>query len=291
MSAVEPSGSSPSPLPVAVAIAKPEARAAASPRSSRGFVIDPRVMFVGGAVALIGVAVFGLFLWMVPNAAAHELQTACHTVTLRDPPRGPDRQPLLAPNGEPLLSPALCPGGGECTAPVPAPDFAAKDVTGKVVKLSDFRGKVVLLNFWASWCGVCKDEKPKLNEMAAEMANRDDFIVLALASDHNWADALGAVLEALAPEVARSLPKNPTLEQVRAVFDKALPNSTPFNVLLDPPDGDGTIGKIAASWGITAVPESALIDRQGVIRAYFVNRRDWTLPVTQTCLRSVIDGN
>jgi hypothetical protein len=61
-------------------------------------------------------------------------------------------------------------------------------------------------------------------------------------------------------------------------------------VLLDPPPGDENIGKITASWGIAKVPESALIDRQGNIRAYFVNKRDWTLPVAETCLRSVIDG-
>src|SRR5262249_10483870 len=239
-SAVEPTGPSSSPLLVALAIEKPDVKDDKKddkPRPSRGIVIDPQTMFVGGAVALIGVAVFALFVWMVPNAAAHELQAACHTVMLRDPPRGPDRQPLLSPDGEPLLSPALCPGGQMCTAPVPAPDFTAQDITGKTVKLSDFRGKVVLLNFWASWCGVCKEAKPKLNAMGGEMANRDDFVVLALASDHNWADALGAVLESLAPEAAASLPKNPTLEQVRAVFDKALPNSTPFNVLLDPPAG------------------------------------------------------
>jgi len=287
MSAVEPSGSSPSPLPVAVAIEKPDVKD--RPRVARGIAIDPRTMLVGSAVALIGVAVFGLFLWMVPNAAAHEAQTACHTVSLRDPPRGPDNQPLLAPDGEPLLSPALCPGHKPCEAPVPAPDFTAQDVTGKLVKLSDFRGKVVLLNFWASWCGVCKAEKPKLNEMAAEMANRDDFVVLALASDHNWADALTAVLDSLAPGTAPE--GKPTMEKVSAAFRQALPNGTPFKVLLDPPDGDENIGKITASWGIKAVPESALIDRQGNIRAYFVNKRDWTMQVTQTCLRSVIDGN
>ena len=288
MSAVEPSGSSPSPLPVAVAIEKPDVKDVKAV-ASRGVVIDPRAMFVGGAVALIGVAVFVLFLWMVPNAAAHEVQAACHTVMLRDPPRDANGQPMLAPDGEPLLSPALCPGHTACTAPVPAPDFTAKDVTGKLVKLSDFRGKVVLLNFWASWCGVCKEEKPKLNAMAAEMANRDDFVVLALASDHDWADALTAVLESLAPG---AVPEGkPTMEKVSAAFRQARPSGTPFKVLLDPPPGDENIGKITASWGITKVPESALIDRQGNIRAYFVNKRDWTLPVTQTCLRSVIDGN
>ena len=284
MSVAEPSGSSPSPLPsqaTGIAIGKPEGK------PSRGIVIDPRAMFVGGAVALIGVAVFALFLWMVPNASANEAKAACRTVVLRDPPRGPDRQPLLSPDGEALLNPALCPGGQMCTAPVPAPDFTAQDVTGKTVKLSDFRGKVVLLNFWASWCGVCKAEKPKLNAMAAEMANRDDFVVLALASDHSWADALTAVLESVAPG---AVPEGkPTMEKVSAAFRQALPDGMPFKVLLDPPPGDENIGKITASWGIKAVPESALIDRQGNIVAYFANKRDWQAPVAQTCLRSVID--
>jgi thiol-disulfide isomerase/thioredoxin len=273
MSAVESSGSSPSPLPVAIAIEKPDVRDASSPRPARGIVIDPRAMFVGGAVALIGVAVFALFLWMVPSAAEREVEAAC---------RG------LHPEAE--LKPQLCPGGQACSAPVPAPDFTAVDVTGKAVKLSDFRGKVVLLNFWASWCNVCKTEKPKLNDMASEMASKDDFVVLSLASDRSWVDALVAVLDSLAPDVAASLPKQPTMEQVRAAFDKALPNGMPFKPLLDPPDGDQNIGKIAASWGITAVPESALIDRQGNIRAYFGNRRDWKLPVVETCLQSLIDA-
>jgi thiol-disulfide isomerase/thioredoxin len=271
MSAVEPSGSNPSPLPTAVAIEKPELKA--DKARPPGFAIDPRAMLVGGAVALIGVAVFALFLWMVPGAAEREIEAAC---------RG------LHPESE--LKPQLCPGGQPCSAPVPAPDFTAQDITGHPVSLKSFRGKVVLLNFWASWCNVCKTEKPKLNEMASEMASKDDFVVLALASDRNWADAMAAVLESLAPEAAASLPKNPTMEQVSAGFGKALPHGTPFNVLLDPPEGDGNIGKIAASWGITAVPESALIDRQGNIRAYFGNRRDWKLPVVQTCLQSLIDA-
>jgi thiol-disulfide isomerase/thioredoxin len=245
--------------------------AAATP-GKPGIVLDPRVLFVGGAVALIGLAVFALFLWMVPNAAARELQAAC---------RG------LRP--EPELYPALCPAGtAGCSAPTPAPDFTAQDITGKMVKLSDFRGKVVLLNFWASWCGVCKTEKPALNAMAAEMASKDDFVVLALASDHAWQDPLTAVLEAVAPGAVPEGP--PSMEKVSAAFRQALPNGTPFKVLLDPPAGDENIGKITASWGIKAVPESALIDRQGNIRAYFVNKRDWQSPVAETCLRSVIDG-
>lgn len=238
----------------------------------RGIVLDPRVMFVGGGVALIGVIVLALFLWMVPTAAAREFQAACRGL-----------------RAEPELNVALCPAGKPCALPTPAPDFTAKDITGKQVKLSDLRGKVVLLNFWASWCGVCKTEKPGLNAMAAEMANKDDFVVVALASDHAWADALTAVLEALAPA---AVPKGtPSMDKVSAAYREALPNGAPFKVWLDEPPGDENIGRIAASWGIKAVPESALIDRKGNIRAYFVNKRDWQSPVAQTCLRSVIDGD
>jgi len=255
-------------LPVATARAKPAIESASR---GRGIVIDPRVLLVGGGVALIGIVVLAVFLWMVPTAAARELQAACRGMKV-----------------EAELNPALCPNGASCALPVPAPDFTAKDITGKDVKLSDFRGKVVLLNFWASWCGVCKTEKPKLNAMAADMAS-DDFVVIALASDHAWADPLTAVLESLAPA---AVPEGkPTMEKVSAAFRQALPNGTPFKVLLDPPPGDENIGKITASWGIKAVPESALIDRKGNIRAYFVNKRDWQTPVAQTCLRSVIDGD
>jgi thiol-disulfide isomerase/thioredoxin len=230
------------------------------------------MLFVGGAVALVGVAVLAVFMWMVPNAAARERQAACRGI-----------------HAEAELYPALCPNGTACALPVKAPDFTAKDVaTGKDITLSSLHGKVVLINFWASWCGLCKTEKPALNAMAAEMAS-DDFVVVALASDHNRAEALTGVLEALAPQAVPQGP--PTMEKVTAAFSQALPNGTPFKVWLDPPAGDENIGKITASWGIKAVPESALIDREGNIRAYFVNKRDWQSPVAETCLRSVIDGD
>src|SRR5213078_3092611 len=161
-------------LPVATAIEKPARPGGAN--AGVAIVVKPRVLLVGGAVALIGVAVFTLFLWMVPNAAARELKAACAGL-----------------KAEHELYPALCPNGTKCSVPALAPDFTAQDITGKMVKLSDFRdkpgsrGKVVLLNFWASWCGLCKSEKPQLNAMASDMASKDDFVVLALASDRSWA--------------------------------------------------------------------------------------------------------
>jgi thiol-disulfide isomerase/thioredoxin len=242
------------------------------PNRPTGVFLDTRVLLAGGALALVGVVVLVAFLWMVPNAAAREARAAC--TGLRSSP----------PN------PALCPGGGDCQWPLAAPDFTAFDHAGKPVHLSDFRGKVVLLNFWASWCGVCKTEKPQIEAMANELAS-DDFVVIALASDRSWSDVLLAIVDALVPAVKApgGDGKEVPLSAALAAYRLALPNGVPFQVFLDPPKGDDNIGQIAASWGIKAVPESALIDRRGVVRAYFVNKRDWQSPVAETCLRSVID--
>ena len=254
-------------------------------KRSGGVFLDTHVLLCGGALGLVGVILLAAFLWMVPNAAARESRAAC--AGLRS----------SAPN------PALCPNGGDCQFPIAAPDFTAFDHNGKPVHLSDFRGKVVLLNFWASWCGVCKTEKPQLNAMADDLATKD-FVVIALASDRTWSDVLLALVDALAPEVKTPGPKvegdgftpapgnegkDVPLSAALAAYRRALPSGVPFDVYLDRPAGDDNIGQIAASWGIKAVPESALIDRRGNIRAYFVNKRDWKSPVAETCLRSVID--
>jgi thiol-disulfide isomerase/thioredoxin len=243
----------------------PKPAAASSP--SRGVFIDPRVVLAGGAVALIGLCVLAFFLWMVPNAAARESKAAC--------------------TGLRTTGPALC-GGQPCQLPMEAPNFTAYDHAGNPVNFKEkYAGKVVLVNFWASWCGVCKTEKPKLLHMAEELSS-NDFAVVGVSSDRNWTDVLLALVESLSPRT--KLPDGEvSLADAKGIYGKALPGGLPFTVLLDPPEGDDNIGKIASAWGIKAVPESALIDRKGNIRAYFVNKRDWDSSVAQTCLRSVID--
>lgn len=259
-------------LPKASASTK-KAAPAASPEP-RGIVIDPVKVAVGSVVALIGVGVLSAFLWMVPPAAARESVSACRGLNGFDEPNV-----------------ALCPNGQRCQLPQPAPDFTAVDITGKQVKLSDYRGKVVLLNFWASWCGVCKAEKPSLTAMARELGG-DDFVVLTLVSDRTWTDVITAIMQSLAPGAAlpaRGENGEIPIAELKAAYEQALPDGVPFKPLLDIPRGDDNLGPITQSWGIRAVPESALIDRQGKIRAYFVNKRSWDSPVAQTCLRSVID--
>ncbi|MBI4876721.1 MAG: TlpA family protein disulfide reductase [Acidobacteria bacterium] len=75
-----------------------------------------------------------------------------------------------------------------------APEFALKDVTGKTVRLSDYRGKVVVLNFWATWCGPCKIEIPWFMEF--EQKHKDQgFAVLGVAMDDEGWNAVKPYLE------------------------------------------------------------------------------------------------
>jgi cytochrome c biogenesis protein CcmG/thiol:disulfide interchange protein DsbE len=65
-----------------------------------------------------------------------------------------------------------------------APDFTLSDASGNPVKLSDFQGKVVLLNFWATWCGPCKVEIPWFDEFQEQYSDRD-FVVLGVSMDED----------------------------------------------------------------------------------------------------------
>lgn len=236
--------------------------------------ISPKLKMVllGGGAALVGVVVMATFLSMVGPAAAREVTAACEGLRSAEP------------------KPVLCPDGKACSFPLAAPDFVAKDHEGKPVRLSDYRGKVVLLNFWASWCGVCKSEKPSLAQLSAELAS-DDFVVITLASDRQWQDILYALMASLAADkLDPALPTDASLAQMLAAYKKAMPAGTPFHVFLDEPASEDTqIGAIATAWGVGAVPESFLIDKAGRLRAYYVNSRDWNLGVARRCLRSVID--
>ena len=192
-------------------------------------------ILAGGVSLLLGAQ----YLRLLEPAAAREVRAACQG--LRPSPTNPTFGEL----------------------PARAADFTAQTQTQngtEQVSLSDYRGQVVLVNFWASWCDVCASEKPSLEALKREFG--DDLKVVTLASDSNWED-----------------------------IRKALPDGAPYQVLLDPPTSDGdNLGRIASSYGISAVPESFLIDRDGIIRHYFINKRNWSSSVAQTCVGSLVQG-
>lgn len=67
---------------------------------------------------------------------------------------------------------------------VEPPDFSAKDIAGKAVKLSDLKGKVVLLDFWATWCPPCRVEIPNLLGIFRQFKNKD-FILISVSLDRD----------------------------------------------------------------------------------------------------------
>jgi peroxiredoxin len=128
-----------------------------------------------------------------------------------------------------------------------APDFELRDMDGKPVKLSSFRGKTVILNFWTKTCKPCLEEMPALAELAKVARQRKDFLVLTVSTDPG-------------PDDVR--------DTLKVVLQGADP---PFTVLFDP-ESDVVGGK----YGTKLFPETWIIDPEGIIRARFDGARDWT---------------
>lgn len=124
-----------------------------------------------------------------------------------------------------------------------APDFLLTDLNDKPQKLSDFRGKVVFLNFWATWCKPCREEMPSM-EVLHKNFEKDGLVVLAVSIDR--------------VTTTKDIPP----------FIKGM-NLT-FPVLVD------SWGKTDKPYKRMGVPETFIIDQQGVIREIVIGPRDWT---------------
>ncbi|MBI2755925.1 MAG: TlpA family protein disulfide reductase [Chloroflexi bacterium] len=124
------------------------------------------------------------------------------------------------------------PGGAAGVARVgePAPSFSAQTLAGTQVSLEDFRGRVVVLNFWATWCGPCRVEMPEFERYQAEMGDR-----VAI---------LGANMQESPSVIA------PFVRQYGITFP----------ILLD------ESGVLAAPYRVTGLPTSVVLDRSGIIR-------------------------
>mgnify|MGYP002869427190 CR=1 FL=1 len=135
-----------------------------------------------------------------------------------------------------------------------APDFTLLDPRGKKVSLKDYRGKVVFLNFWATWCESCRDEMPSMDRLYREFKGKGLEIVGVNVKDKR-ADALA--------------------------FVKKLKITYP--IMMDP---EGEIGLLYGAFGM---PATYLIDRKGVVLARMWGPADWYSPGARKLINDLVE--
>lgn len=137
-----------------------------------------------------------------------------------------------------------------------APDFTLEDMQGNKVSLSDFTGKVIIVNFWATWCPPCLEEMPSMEELSQKY-NKDDFVLLAVNVEENS----------------------------HAIVKKFLENKPyTFPVLLDQ---DAIVQQL---YGAYRFPETVVIGRNGVVVARVVGGRDWMDPEIVKVIDFMVKG-
>jgi thiol-disulfide isomerase/thioredoxin len=105
--------------------------------------------------------------------------------------------------------------------PKPLPDVAFQDAAGKPLKLSDWKGRVVLINLWATWCAPCRKEMPDLAKLQQELGS-DQFEVVAISVDRKGAEASSAFLKETGSD-ALKLYVEPTTRIVSELQSAGLP--------------------------------------------------------------------
>lgn len=135
-----------------------------------------------------------------------------------------------------------------------APNIVLPGLDGKTINLKDYRGKVVFLNIWATWCPTCRDEMPSMEKLYQTLKG-EAFEILAVSVDKTGAKAV-------------------------APFMKS--HKLSFPALLDPE------GTIARPYGVTGVPESFIINKEGIIEKIVIGPIDWTEPAVVSFFRTLL---
>lgn len=136
----------------------------------------------------------------------------------------------------------------------PAPDFALVDRAGKTWTLSELRGQVVFVNFWATWCPPCREEMPAMQRLYTAMP-KDKFKMLAILNNDK-----PAVADNFAAKLGITIP------------------------ILD--DQNNRVGP---KYGLTGLPETFIVDKQGVLRAKFIGPANWDSPGFQQRMMEYIN--
>ncbi len=138
-----------------------------------------------------------------------------------------------------------------------APDFQLEDNQGNKVSLSALRGKVVMINFWATWCPPCRAEMPSMEKLHQAM-DGDDFVMLAINIEENG--------RASVAEFLKNNPHN-------------------FPVLYDE---EGVVQKL---YGVYKFPESFVIRKDGIIDDKVIGAIDWAHPETIAYFKELTKGS
>ena len=133
-----------------------------------------------------------------------------------------------------------------------APGFILNDLAGNKVSLEAFKGKPVLLNFWATWCPYCRKERSHLNDLHGEYKDKG-LIILSVSTDRS-------------------------IKKLRKYM-----NDTPadFIVLSD------SDGSVSSSYNIRGLPSSLLISREGIIKNKFTGFREWNSEVFRKLIETL----
>ncbi len=135
-----------------------------------------------------------------------------------------------------------------------APDFTLASPDGKKLSLKNYRGKLVFLNFWATWCTFCREEMPAMENLYREFRS-SGFVIVAVNVKDKRQDALA--------------------------FVKELKLSYP--IMLDP---DGEIGLLYGAWGM---PATYLIDEKGMVLARLWGPADWYSPSARGLIKALLE--
>ncbi len=203
-----------------------------------------------GGILLILIGIMTFTGWMnsfsayinrfVPGSSV-ENQSAESGDTTTAPTSAPDRQETQTPSQ--AVTPTPLPESKKEI--IPASDFTLVDQYGQEHKLSDYKGKVVFLNFWATWCPPCKKEMPDIEALYQETGkNQEDIIVLGVANP-----------------VSDEYPNNSDVSK-EEVIKFLNDNDYTFPVLFD------ETGEVLASYYISSFPTTFFIDTEGNIYGY-----------------------
>jgi thiol-disulfide isomerase/thioredoxin len=166
--------------------------------------------------------------------------------------------------------------------PVPAADFSLTALDGRKVNLSDFRGKVVLINFWTTWCTACVGEMPEL--VALQKKHGDGLVIIGVSldfvpDDHGHLGGVEAVEEqgSHQEEDAGAKQNQETLKSIRAkVLRTVKARGINYPVLLDEKN------EIGGRFNGGELPTTVIVDAQGKVRRRFIGAR--SLPVFEAMI-------